>query len=70
MSGHDMIYRTGTIGLSRLGIPDNDQPGWVCSCGRWNFRARPIPESETGNNLAEAQRSHAVHVEAAKVKHG
>lgn len=63
---HEMKYRAATLGLSRLGIPDNDQPGWTCSCKHWDFRATWVPESDTGNNLAAAQRSHAVHVETAK----
>lgn len=63
---HEMKYRAATLGLSRLGIPDNDQAGWSCSCGHWHINARAVLDHDTGTNLVEAQRSHAVHVEAAK----
>lgn len=62
---HTMIYRAATAGLSKLGIPDSDQAGWACSCGRWSFRARSVPDQETGTNLAEANHSHTVHVTTA-----
>lgn len=61
-----MTYHAATLGLSRLGIPDNNQAGWSCSCGNWNFTARSVPDSDTGTNLREAKRSHTVHVQTAK----
>jgi hypothetical protein len=44
--GHEMLYLAG---LQGLGIHDNPQPHWYCTCGNWvknrDFRGRPFKDT-------------------------
>jgi hypothetical protein len=58
---HELKYRPGASGMAHLGIPNNSQPHWYCTCGRWrkdrNLRGQPFRET--------AEKHHRKHVREA-----
>lgn len=58
---HELKYAVGASGLAHLGIPNNSQPHWYCTCGRWrkdrNLRGQPFRET--------AEKHHRKHVREA-----
>lgn len=61
MIEHELLYRAGSWGLGNVGITDNTQPHWYCSCGGWriNRDLQGRPHRET------AAKHHRKHVKEA-----
>lgn len=57
-AAHSLMYRAGSYGLGDVGIPDNGQPFWYCTCGQWrknrDLQGRPFRET--------AEKHHRKHV--------
>ena len=51
---HELLYRAGSYGLSHVGIPNESQPHWYCSCGTWRLNRNP----RTGSPFKETALKH------------
>lgn len=61
--GHELLYRAGSHGLGSVGIADNNQPHWHCSCSKWRLNRNP----RTGSPFKEtAIKHHRKHIEESK----
>ena len=59
---HELLYRVGSHGLGYVGIADNNQPHWYCSCGQWRLNRNP----RTGSPFKEtATKHHKKHIKGA-----